>query len=142
MSSKAPHTDRSQAAARLDPARRRLIYAAGGHPPGLLIHPSGEFRQLEPRGTVLGALDNAVPQVASEEFELSAGDRLMLYTDGLTEVWNGEGEMLGVEGLERIVRRAAALPLPAMRQAIIDEVSAYSAGPLQDDVTLVLVEVR
>jgi len=132
----------TMAAARLDPAKRRLIYAAGGHPPSLLIHPSGEFRQLEPRGTVLGALDNAVPQVASDEFELSAGDRLMLYSDGLTEVWNGEGEMLGVEGLERIVRRAGALPLPAMREAIIQDGTSYSAEPVHDDISLVLAEVR
>ena len=132
----------TMAAARLDPASRRLIYAAGGHPPGLLISSSGEVRQLESCSTVLGALDNAVPQVASEEFELSAGDRLMLYTDGLTEVWNRQGEMLDVEGLEKIVRRAAALPLPAMRQAIIQDDTSYSAGPVHDDISLVLAEVR
>ena len=83
-----------------------------------------------------------MPQVASEEFELSAGDRLMLYTDGLTEVWNRQGEMLDVEGLEKIVRRAAALPLPAMRQAIIQDDTSYSAGPVHDDISLVLAEVR
>ncbi len=132
----------TMAAARLDETGRKLSFAAAGHPPALLITPSGELRQLEPRSTVLGALEKAVPQQASEEFILSAGDRLMLYSDGLIEVWNREGEMLGVEGLEKIVRSAAALPLPAMRQAIIEGVNSYSAGPVQDDVTLVLVEVR
>lgn len=130
------------AAARLEEAGGKLNFAAAGHPAALLISSSGEVRQLESRSTVLGALDNAVPLVASEEFELSAGDRLVLYSDGLTEVWNGEGEMLEVEGLEKIVRGVAALPLPAMRQAIIEGVNSYSAGPVQDDVTLVLVEVR
>jgi len=130
----------TMAVARLYPARRQLIYAAGGHPPGLLIYSSGKLQQLEPRSTVLGALENAVPRVASEEFELSAGDRLMLYSDGLTEVWNREGEMLGVDGLEKIVRGAAASPLPAMRQAVIEGVNAYSAGPVHDDMTLVIVE--
>jgi len=129
-------------AARLDETGGKLNFAAAGHPPALLISASGEVRQLESRSTVLGALDNAVPLEASEKFELSAGDRLVLYSDGLTEVWNREGEMLGVEGLEKIVRRAAALPLPGMRQAIIEGVNSYSAGPVQDDVTLVLVEVR
>jgi serine phosphatase RsbU (regulator of sigma subunit) len=66
----------------------------------------------------------------------------MLYSDGLLEVWNREDEMLGLEGLERIVRGAAALPLPAMRQAIIEGVNAYSAGPVHDDTTLILIEVR
>jgi len=66
----------------------------------------------------------------------------MLYSDGLLEVWNHEDEMLGVEGLEKIVRGATALPLHAMRQAIIDGVNSYSAGPVHDDTTLILVEVR
>jgi len=132
----------TMAAARVDQAARQLTYAAAGHPPGLLISPSGELHRLESLSTILGALEKAVPQKASEEFKLSAGDRLMLYSDGLTEVWNSAGEMLDVEGLEKIARNAAALPLPAMRQAIIQGVTSYSAEPLQDDVSLVLVEVR
>ena len=129
------------AAARLDQTGRQLIYAAAGHPPGLLISSSGELRQLESRSTVLGALRDAVPQEASEEFELSAGDRLMLYSDGLTDVWNRDNEMLDVEGLEKIVHSAAALPLPALRHAIFQGVTSYSAEPVHDDVSLVLVEV-
>jgi PAS domain S-box-containing protein len=132
----------TMAAVRLDETGRKLSFAAAGHPPALLITPSGELRQLAPRSAVLGAFETAVPQQASEEFMLSAGDRLMLYSDGLTEVWNGDGQILDVEGLEKIVRGAAALPLPAMRQAIIEGVNSYSAGPVQDDVTLVLVDVR
>jgi len=132
----------TMAAARVDQTGRQLTYAAAGHPPGLLISPSGELRQLESLSTILGALRDAVPQHASREFKLSAGDRLMLYSDGLTEVWNSSGEMLDVEGLVKIARNAAALPLPAMRQAIIQGVNSYSAEPLQDDVSLVLVEVR
>jgi PAS domain S-box-containing protein len=132
----------TMAAARVDQAGQRLMYAAGGHPPGLLIYSPGELYRLEPRSTVLGALENAVSEQASDILTLAAGDRLMLYSDGLIEVWNRENEMLGVEGLEKIVRSAAALPLPAMRQAIIEGVNSYSAGPVHDDVTLVLVEVR
>ena len=130
------------AAARLDESGRQLLYAAAGHPPGLLISRSGDLRRLESCGTVLGILEGAVPQNGTKEFKLSAGDRLMLYSDGLLEVWNQEDEMLGMEGLEKIVRTASALPLPAMRQAIIDGVISYSAGPVRDDTTLILVEVR
>ena len=130
------------AAARLDHSGRQLIYAAAGHPPGLLISPSGDLRRLESCGTVLGILEDAVPRNGTEAFKLSAGDRLMLYSDGLFEVWNREDEMLGMEGLEKIVRTAAALPLPAMRRAIIEGVNSYSAGPVRDDTTLILVEVR
>ena len=130
------------AAARLDETGRQLSFAAAGHPPALLISPSGELRQLEPRSTVLGAIEEAVPENATDDFELSTGDRLMLYSDGLTEVWNSDDEMLGVEGLGEIVRNAAAFPLPAMREAIIQGVNSYSAEPVHDDVSLVLVEVQ
>ena len=131
----------TMAAARVDQTGQQLTYAAAGHPPALLISPSGELRRLDPLSTILGALADAVPQTASREFRLLAGDRLMLYSDGLTEVWNRAGEMLDVEGLEKIARSASALPLPAMRQAIVQGVNSYSAEPLQDDVSLVLVEV-
>jgi PAS domain S-box-containing protein len=132
----------TMAAARLDETGRQLSFAAAGHPPALLISPSGELRQLEPRSTVLGAIEEAVPENATDDFELSTGDRLMLYSDGLTEVWNSDDEMLGVEGLGEIVRNAAAFPLPAMREAIIQGVNSYSAEPVHDDVSLVLVEVQ
>jgi PAS domain S-box-containing protein len=132
----------TMAAARLDEAGRQLTFAAAGHPPALLLSSSGELRQLDPRSTVLGAIEDAVPENAAEEISLSTGDRLVLYSDGLTEVWNREEEMLGVEGLGEIVRNAAAFPLPAMREAVIEGVTAYSAEPLHDDVSLVLVEVQ
>ena len=130
------------AAAQLDKTGRKLSFAAAGHPPALLVSPSGEVRRIDSHSSVLGAMEEAVSQQARDEFDLSAGDRLLLYSDGLTEVWNREGQILDVEGLEKIVSGAVALPLPAMRQAIIDGVRSHSAGPVQDDVTLVLVEVR
>lgn len=129
-------------AARLDQNGRRLVYAAAGHPPALLISSGGKVRQLQPLGSVLGGLEEAVPKKTSQEFKLSAGDRLLLYSDGLIEVWNRDDEILGVEGLEKIVRSASVLPLPQMRQAIIDGVNSYSAEPLRDDVTLILAEIR
>jgi len=132
----------TMAVARLDHSGRQLVFAAGGHPPALLISPSGELRQLESCGTVLGVLEDAVPRDRGEEFKLSVGDRLMLYSDGLLEVWNQEDEMLGMEGLEKIVRSAAGLPLHAMREAIIEGVNSYSAGPVHDDITLILLEIR
>ena len=132
----------TMAVARLDHSGRQLVFAGGGHPPALLISPSGELRQVESSGTVLGVLENAVPRHGGEEFKLSVGDRLMLYSDGLLEVWNHEDEMLGMKGLEEIVRSAAGLPLHAMREAIIEGVNSYSAGPVHDDITLILVEIR
>jgi sigma-B regulation protein RsbU (phosphoserine phosphatase) len=120
----------------------RMSFAAGGHPPAIWISPTGKVRLLESRGTVLGLLDEAIPAEASEEFDLATGERLVLYTDGLTEVWNAKGEMLGMEGFTHIVQRNAALPLPEMKLAILRDVEAFRHGPVTDDISLVLLEVH
>lgn len=57
-------------------------------------------------------------------------------------MFNPTGHKLGEEGLASIVLEAAKLRLPEMRQAILDGVSAWRYGPLSDDVSLVIAEVR
>jgi serine phosphatase RsbU (regulator of sigma subunit) len=65
-----------------------------------------------------------------------------LYTDGLVEVFNGLDEMLGVDGLEDLVLQSATLTLADMQKTILEGVAAWRNGPLADDVSLVIVEVR
>ncbi|MCL5287947.1 MAG: SpoIIE family protein phosphatase [Acidobacteria bacterium] len=132
----------TMAIVRLTAHGARMSFAAGGHPPAIWLSPSGEARLLESRGTVLGMLEEAMPAQASEEFDLARGERLILYTDGLTEVWNQKDEMLGMEGFTRIVERHARLPLPDMKQAILRDVEAFRHGPVTDDISLVLLEVQ
>ncbi len=72
---------------------------------------------------------------------LAPGDRVVFYTDGLIEVFNRSGDMLGVEGLEKIVRQSATRALPEMKQAILDGLAAGRHGAMADDVSMVIVEV-
>jgi sigma-B regulation protein RsbU (phosphoserine phosphatase) len=130
------------AVARLHDHKRRLTFASAGHPPALWIAPGGEARRLESRSMVLGLLEQAVHADPVEEVELSPGDRLVLYTDGFTEVNDHRGEQLGVDGLEEIARQSATLPLVEMKQRILDRVGAWRHGPYTDDMSLVLVEVQ
>ena len=120
---------------------RRLTFASGGHPPAMLVSKRG-LRLLESQNGILGCLSEIAPSEAAEEIELDSGDRLVLYTDGLVEVFNTAGDMLGVDGLANLVLQAAKLPLPEMRKAIVDGVRAWRHGPLADDVSLVIAEVR
>ena len=90
---------------------------------------------------VLGALPNAVDVEASLDVDLDPGDRIVLYTDGITDVFDSHGEMLGVPGVQKFVREAALLPFSEMKQNILDNVAAWREGPPADDVSLVLVEV-
>jgi sigma-B regulation protein RsbU (phosphoserine phosphatase) len=131
----------TMAAARLDRHGRNLSFAAAGHPPPLIISRDGSIRALQSQSTILGVLEEAVGQNASEDFMLTPGDRLMLYTDGLTEVFDRRGEILGVAGLKEIVQRAAGKPLREMKRMVLEEVDAWRYGPVTDDVSIVLVEV-
>lgn len=130
------------AAARVDRDGRRMIFAGAGHPPAMVVRPGEEPRLLESRSTVLGALPDAVDGEATLEVDLYAGDRVVLYTDGITDVFNSSGEMLGVEGVQKFVRESALVPFPQMKQAILDHIAAWREGPPADDMSLVLVEVQ
>jgi serine phosphatase RsbU (regulator of sigma subunit) len=69
---------------------------------------------------VLGALPEAVSQEATLDVNLRQGDRIVLYSDGITEVFNSRDEMLGVPGLRESVREAALLPFGEMMEGILD----------------------
>ena len=128
------------AAARVEQGARRMTFAGAGHPPAFIVSPGQEPRWLESRSTVLGALSDAVTNEPDIEVELESGDRVVLYTDGLTEVFDIHGEMLGVEGVQKCVRETSELPLSQMKQGILDRVADWREGPPLDDVSLVLLE--
>ena len=129
------------AAARIDRPGRRMIFAGAGHPPAMIAHNGAEPRLLESRSMVLGALPDAVDAEATLDVDLQSGDRVVLYTDGITDVFNSNGEMLGVEGVQKIVRETSLLPFNEMKKGILDGVAQWREGPPTDDVSLVLVEV-
>jgi serine phosphatase RsbU (regulator of sigma subunit) len=129
------------AAARIDRSGRAMEFAGAGHPPAMIVRPGAEPRLLCSRSTILGALPNAVDTGATLCAELEPGDRIVLYTDGITDVFNSHGEMLKVEGVQSFVRQTALLPFSEMKQGILDCVAAWRKGPPVDDMSLVLVEV-
>jgi PAS domain S-box-containing protein len=130
------------AAARIDAHRRSMIFAGAGHPPAMVARRGHAPQLLESRSMVLGALPDAMEVTTDLEVQLQPDDRVLLYTDGITEVFNSRGEMLGISGVQEIVRQASTLPAEEMKQAILDGVNAWREGPPTDDVSLVLVHVR
>jgi len=131
----------TMAAVRFTRRGRRATFAAAGHPPAILVS-NGRTRLLQSQNGILGCLAATAPTESVDEIELTSGDRFILYTDGLVEVFNHEEEMLGIERFSQLVLDSAKLPLPQMRQAVLDGVAAWRHGPLADDVSLVIVEVR
>jgi PAS domain S-box-containing protein len=130
------------AAARIDARQRTMFFAGAGHPPAMLARPGQTPMLLESSSTILGALPDAVDATANLEVQLQPDDRIVLYTDGITEVFNSRGEMLGIEGVQKIVRQTSSLPPHEMKQGILDGVAAWREGPPTDDVSLMLVHVR
>jgi sigma-B regulation protein RsbU (phosphoserine phosphatase) len=126
-----------------------MVFAGAGHPPAMIVQPGSAPRMLESRSMILGTLPEAVPEAVpgsgSEEptleVALEPGDRIVLYSDGITDVFNSRGEILGIDGVENIVQQTALLPFPEMREGILSRVAAWRYGQVTDDMSLVLVEV-
>ena len=130
------------AAARIDAHRRSMVFAGAGHPPAMLARRGQNPVLLESRSMILGALPDAVDVTTTLEVQLQPDDRILLYTDGITEVFNSRGEMLGIPGVQEIVRQTSSLPAHEMKQGILNGVAAWREGPPTDDVSLMLVHVR
>jgi phosphoserine phosphatase RsbU/P len=130
------------AAVRINAQKRRMDFAGAGHPPVMVARRGQSPLLLESRSAVLGLLSDAVDGSVSLEMPLEPDDRIVLYTDGITEVFNSKGEMLDVEGFQEIVRQASALPAVQMKQGILDGVAAWRNGPPTDDVSLTLAHIR
>jgi len=132
-------------AVRFDRSSMRIEYACAGHPPGLLLGSGGSIATLE---TTAPLIHPALPEWRCEQraVPMEKGDRLLLYTDGLPETQNGEGDEFGFERLIALARQlappasaveAGGLPfLAALRQ----QLAQFAGGrPLEDDLTLALV---
>jgi hypothetical protein len=122
----------------------RLTWVSAGHPPPLVIRDARLTRTLSaPPAAPLGIPLEGPPAELAEE-SLEPGDLLLLYTDGLTEARQRNGEMFTLHGLGEFVEREAAAgqtapeTLRRLRQAIVER----QAGGLKDDATAVLVEWR
>jgi phosphoserine phosphatase RsbU/P len=129
------------AAARFNCRDRSLQFAGAGHPPAMIIRPGVSPQLLESKSMILGSFEDAVPSDATVEIAVQVGDRVMIYTDGLTESFNSKREMLGIDGLKEIVRDVSGLPLAEMKQQVLDRVAAWRNGPAADDVSLVVLEL-
>ncbi len=132
----------SAAAARIDRTARQITFTGAGHPPAMIVTPGEEPRLLESRSTVLGAIPDAIDAEPAIESRAEPGDRLVLYTDGITDVFDSSGEMLGVPGVQRFVRETAMLPFSKMKDALLERVAAFRKGPSADDVSLILAEIQ
>jgi len=132
-------------AVRFGPASIVIEYASAGHPPALLLSHDGSVVPLEPSAPLIHP---ALPEWHCEQrvVRMERGDQLLLYTDGLTEAQNGDGDEFGFERLVALAPQLAGPTasvdaggqdlLAALRQAL----ARFAGGrPLDDDLTLAVV---
>ena len=119
----------------------RLRYANCGHLPALVLRATGEVARLEATSTVLGVFKDWI--CCTGELHLSPGDALALFTDGITESFNHNGEEFGVDRLVEALLRHRALPARDLLSAVVDEVRIFSHPREQhDDITLIIAKVQ
>jgi serine phosphatase RsbU (regulator of sigma subunit) len=125
----------------IERAARELIYARAGHDRPLLLR-AGAAQELDAKGTVLGLLGADMLGLSEERIALAPGDRLVLYTDGLTDMMAPDGQLFNRARLESLLRRYAALGPAELCDAVFADLAAYQGTADQfDDTTLLVVSV-
>ena len=121
----------------LDVPSRRLQYTNAGHNPPFVIRGDGGRSQLDRGGPILGFFPEA--KFDFGEIQLEVGDRLILFTDGVSEAANDADEEFGEERLAELVLANMDLTASELQTLLLDTVTAFCAGNFHDDVTLLVV---
>ncbi len=120
---------------------KKLVHARSGHPP-LIITRNGSNQPIlsQPQGKLIGWIPEL--DIVEETLDLQSGDRLILYTDGITEATNSEKVMIGQDEWQQIVQRFKGYPLKEAKRLILDRIKEFTGNRSpDDDVTLVLLEL-
>lgn len=126
-------------AAELDPTTGILRYINAGHNPPLVGKADGQVLQLASGGFPLGIISGAEFEIG--EMKLEPGEALVIYSDGVSEANNLEGEEFGMERLTSVVRANVKNSAAGIRDKVESALSAFTqTAPANDDITLVIVK--
>ena len=123
----------------LDANTRTFRYCNAGHPYPILVS-AGAAHTLDQGGAVLGVFPSWNYQDSS--VNLKSGDRLLLFTDGITEAEDAQGEEFGVERVAAFGKAHAASSAAELTEQLLAQASDFCGAQFQDDATLVVVAVN
>jgi sigma-B regulation protein RsbU (phosphoserine phosphatase) len=119
----------------LDGERGELCFANAGHNAPFLVRASGAVEELSGSQLILGAVPEA--RYATRSVPLQCGDRLFLYTDGVTEALNLQGEQFSEQRLQCLLRKATGDSPQEMIDRVMQGIRSFAAGaPQSDDITI------
>lgn len=117
----------------------QMVWANAGHPAPLLVRRDGHRRELGATGMPVGLLEEA--EYAAEQVMLDPGDKLVIYSDGVSEARNDEGRFFGASELRRLVSENASLGCRQLHGLLSKAVEDFTGNAVpSDDVTLVVLE--
>lgn len=127
--------------AELDPTNGELNYINAGHNPPLVIRTNGQVQELESGGFPLGIMPMADFELG--KIQLHEGESVIVFSDGVNEAENSDGEEYGMERFKEVVKNNASRSASGLRDKIESSVSAFTKNaPANDDITLVIVKRR
>jgi serine phosphatase RsbU (regulator of sigma subunit)/DNA-binding response OmpR family regulator len=116
-------------------------YVNAGHNPPLLLDRNGSMKELTVGGMVLGLFPEA--QYLSDTVKLQPGDHLVLFTDGVIDALDVEGEEFGMERLKALLYANARAAAPEILARLREAVFSFSAqAPQHDDITIMILGFR
>ena len=127
--------------ATVDTAAMKLRWCNAGHNAPILVRADGTIVRLEEGGPAFSRLFRN-QRYEERELDLQGGDRLVLFTDGVSEAADGTGEQFGETRIEELVTDCRDLSADELQRTIVDAASGFSGGELEDDLTLVVVRLH
>jgi sigma-B regulation protein RsbU (phosphoserine phosphatase) len=121
----------------LDVRNRTITFTNAGHNAPLLVRHGGECIRLEEGGRVIGAFTES--RYTQREIQLYSGDKLLMFTDGLTEARRSSGEEFGEERLRECLVAYSGHSAAELRTIILNEVTGFCGNQFQDDAALMVV---
>lgn len=126
----------------LDPATKKFRFVNAGHNPPFVVRANGTIERLTDGGLILGIMKTIMPYQEGS-VELHSGDAVILFTDGVSEAMDVNGDDYTEERLERFVQTLGGLSAEKILTAIKNEIQLYTAGaPQSDDITLVVFKAK
>lgn len=116
-----------------------MTYANAGHCAPYLINPDGGIRRLDATALPVGMLEES--EFAASQVRIAEGAKLVIFSDGVTDVENAEGILFGTAGVRNCLRANFRLSAAALHHAIAEEIDRFTeGGVIRDDLTLLVVE--